>query len=89
MNKALRKDDPAASTSVESASWSMRLARCRTITATSRTVVVDVAHVDLGIVVDYGVVEILASRRPSHIVMLRLRLCMDCDVYSMVSSTIS
>ena len=76
MNKALRKDDSAASTSVESASWSMRLARCRTITATSRTVVVDVAHVDPGIVVDYGVVELLTSRLPSHIgiTMLFLRL---------------
>lgn len=50
--------------------------------------VVDVAHVDPGIVVDYGVVELLTSRLPGHIdiTMLFLRLRMDYDVQSVVSS---
>ena len=40
--------------------------------------VMDVAHMDLGIVVYYGVIEILASRLLSHLdAVLCLRLHMD------------
>lgn len=89
MNKALRNDGSAASTSVEFVSWNMRLAKCHAKEVTSRTVVVDVAHVHPGIFVDYGVVELLTSRLPSHIdiTMLFMRLRMDCDVQPVVSST--
>jgi hypothetical protein len=70
MNKASRTVDSAASTTAVFASWRMRLARYHAKTATSLTVVMDVAHVDPGIVVDDGVAEILPSRLSSHVARL-------------------
>ena len=78
MNKDLRKDDAEASASVGFASENMILAGCHANKASSHTVVMDVAHMDLGIVVYYGVVEMLASRLLCHLdAVLCLRLHMD------------
>ena len=67
MNKDLRKDDSVASSSGGFASLDTRLVECYAKKACSRTVVMNIAHVDPGIVVDYRVAEILASRLSSHV----------------------
>jgi hypothetical protein len=69
-NKALRKDDIVASASIEFPSWNMILARCVAKKATSLTMVVDVAHVDPGIVIDGSFGEMLTARLSIHVVIL-------------------